>query len=387
MTARYPLVLNGTAIQEVQPGDTLDANALPTVPTTLGGTGNGFTKFTGPTTSEKTFTLPNSSQTLLYAGGALGTPASGTVTNLTGTASININGTVGATTPTTGKFTTTELTAANNSANGSGQIYINGATGNRIDFAGAGLAAPSYTTRSVGTKVCFWPVVGAAYVDYAIGIDSNVLWNSVPSAIDSFKWYAGTTVAATLTGTGNFTAIGNVAGNDLTASGSVGIGAVTPSTYDLTFGGQTTRFIASERQTTSNTAGGALYLTAGSATLGATNKAGGLLVLRSGGSTGSGSSSLFLQTTANVAAATSDNTYLTAFQADNNKIGFYGVAPVVRAAATTAPTANAPAGGTGTAAGGWDTAAHRDTAIAAINNLMTRVQELETIITNLGLSL
>ena len=37
--------------------------------------------------------------------GALGTPSSGTVTNLTGTASININGTVGATTPTTGAFT------------------------------------------------------------------------------------------------------------------------------------------------------------------------------------------------------------------------------------------------------------------------------------------
>jgi hypothetical protein len=36
---------------------------------------------------------------------ALGTPASGVVTNLTGTASININGTVGATTPNTGNFT------------------------------------------------------------------------------------------------------------------------------------------------------------------------------------------------------------------------------------------------------------------------------------------
>lgn len=39
-------------------------------------------------------------------GGALGTPASGTVTNLTGTASININGTVGATTPSTVASTT-----------------------------------------------------------------------------------------------------------------------------------------------------------------------------------------------------------------------------------------------------------------------------------------
>lgn len=38
--------------------------------------------------------------------GAVGTPSSGTVTNLTGTASININGTVGATTPAAGTFTT-----------------------------------------------------------------------------------------------------------------------------------------------------------------------------------------------------------------------------------------------------------------------------------------
>jgi hypothetical protein len=42
--------------------------------------------------------------------GSLGTPASGTVTNLTGTASININGTVGATTASTGAFTTLSAT-------------------------------------------------------------------------------------------------------------------------------------------------------------------------------------------------------------------------------------------------------------------------------------
>lgn len=54
----------------------------------------------------------------LVNGGVLGTPSSGTVTNLTGTASININGTVGANTPTTATFTTaTALT----------QIYTNNA--------------------------------------------------------------------------------------------------------------------------------------------------------------------------------------------------------------------------------------------------------------------
>ncbi len=51
--------------------------------------------------------------------GALGTPSSGTVTNLTGTASININGTVGATTPTTGAFTTVTT---------SGLVRVGGAT-------------------------------------------------------------------------------------------------------------------------------------------------------------------------------------------------------------------------------------------------------------------
>jgi hypothetical protein len=47
---------------------------------------------------------------LLDNGGPLGTPSSGTVTNLTGTASININGTVGATTTNTGAFTTVSAT-------------------------------------------------------------------------------------------------------------------------------------------------------------------------------------------------------------------------------------------------------------------------------------
>ena len=52
-------------------------------------------------TATSTTTLSN--KTLVAP--ALGTPASGVVTNLTGTASININGTVGATTPAAGAFT------------------------------------------------------------------------------------------------------------------------------------------------------------------------------------------------------------------------------------------------------------------------------------------
>jgi hypothetical protein len=75
--------------------------------------------------------------------GALGTPSSGTVTNLTGTASININGTVGATTATTGKFTTLEYTSTLTGgtgiiAIGTNQIYKD-ASGN----VGIGTSSPS----------------------------------------------------------------------------------------------------------------------------------------------------------------------------------------------------------------------------------------------------
>ena len=58
-----------TALQTARAiyGNNFDGTAALTqvIASTYGGTGNGFTKFTGPTTSEKTFTLPNASATVL----------------------------------------------------------------------------------------------------------------------------------------------------------------------------------------------------------------------------------------------------------------------------------------------------------------------------------
>ena len=73
---------------------------------------------------------------------ALGTPSSGVVTNLTGTASININGTVGATTANTGAFTSVTATSVTNS----------GLTSGRVTFAStAGLLADSASLTWSGT--------------------------------------------------------------------------------------------------------------------------------------------------------------------------------------------------------------------------------------------
>jgi hypothetical protein len=89
-------------------------------------------------------------------GGALGTPSSGTVTNLTGTASININGTVGATTATTGAFTTltTSSTVTLNGGTANGVAYLNGSkvltTGSALTFDGTNFAIGSGNRLLVG---------------------------------------------------------------------------------------------------------------------------------------------------------------------------------------------------------------------------------------------
>lgn len=83
-------------------GNSFDGSAALTqiIDSGFGGTGNGFTKFSGPTTAERTKTLRDASDTILELGGnytptgtwtnltlvnpALGTPASGVLTNATG---------------------------------------------------------------------------------------------------------------------------------------------------------------------------------------------------------------------------------------------------------------------------------------------------------------
>ena len=88
-------------------------------------------------------------------GGALGTPSSGTVTNLTGTASININGTVGATTPTTGAFTTLSASSTVSGTGFSTYLASPPAIGTTTAAAGA------FTTLSASSTVS-----GTGFSDY-----------------------------------------------------------------------------------------------------------------------------------------------------------------------------------------------------------------------------
>jgi hypothetical protein len=135
---------------------TLAAKAI-TASTTLGVT--GVTTLSNLTASQAVFTnasknlvsnaitgtgnvVMSTSPTLVTP--ALGTPSSGVVTNLTGTASININGTVGATTANTGAFTTLSTTGAVTITGGTanGVAYLDGSkvltTGSALTFDGTG---------------------------------------------------------------------------------------------------------------------------------------------------------------------------------------------------------------------------------------------------------
>jgi hypothetical protein len=114
---------------------------------------------TGVTTATGSGSVVLSSSPTLVAP-ALGTPASGVVTNLTGTASININGTVGATTASTGAFTTltTSSTVTHNAGTANGVAYLNGSkvltTGSRLAFDG--FSAGTLTVGSEnGSRIVF----------------------------------------------------------------------------------------------------------------------------------------------------------------------------------------------------------------------------------------
>jgi hypothetical protein len=154
-------------------------------------------------------------------GGALGTPSSGTVTNLTGTASININGTVGATTPAAGTFT---------SVSDSGNLAFTG-TGNRItgDFTNATFAnRVAFQTSSANTATTVLALPS--------GSGTTASWDAYNNSDPTNSSYLGLSalsaevrISSTIRGTGTFLPMTFFTGGAervrIDTSGNVGVGA------------------------------------------------------------------------------------------------------------------------------------------------------------------
>jgi hypothetical protein len=131
--------------------------------------------------------------------------------------------------------TLTTPTADRATLNGAGsttspQLDLAGATNNWMRFGAVGVAAPSFTTRSLGTKWVIYPTLSGAALDIGIGLEPSFVWFSNNTTAAGWKFYAGsTTPCVTITGLGVITCTG------LTSNGTSGIG------YALGSGGSSTQ--------------------------------------------------------------------------------------------------------------------------------------------------
>jgi hypothetical protein len=205
---------------------------------------------------------------------ALGTPSGGVVTNLTGTASININGTVGATTPTAGAFTT--ITASNGGTfSTTGTVSSvdvatpnNGSTGG-IKLRGnatSGFARIQITDSTASTE---WGTLYAA--------SSGLLTYTSTFAALVFSGPINGTIGATTPTTGAFTTVSLTAGSPLSWNADVGLSRSGAATLNLGNG-------------TSGSSTGTLVLTkvnlVGNANI--TSPSAGIIQVGTGSTTGSG---------------------------------------------------------------------------------------------------
>ena len=165
--------------------------------------------------------VTSTANTLTIAAGTGVTVAGATGPN---TVTLSIGQSVATTaTPTFASITLSAATGA--------KLTMSGATSNWLEWNNIGVAAPAFTTRSGGTKLVLYPQVTASSVDYALGIESNTLWSSVPSSAAGFKWYAATTAIATLTGAGALTVTGALSSGNATINGGTSPAMLLGSTW------------------------------------------------------------------------------------------------------------------------------------------------------------
>jgi len=130
-------------------GNNFDGSAAlnQVISSTYGGTGNGFTKFSGPTTSEKTFTLPNANATVLTDNTAVTVPQGGTGRNTSTTS----YGLIAAGTTATGAHQTLAAGATTDILVGGGASALPSWVTATGSGAPVRATSPSLTTPSLGT--------------------------------------------------------------------------------------------------------------------------------------------------------------------------------------------------------------------------------------------
>ena len=119
--------------------------------------------------------------------------------------------------------TTAVAVTANNYSLTSGALNISGDTvisgSNEIVFTTTGASPPGLNGRSSGTKIVLYPQTGVTQGDFAIGIEPGNTWFQVPSSVQGYKFYQGTSASLVISGAGNVNVAGGLTSGNINLSG------------------------------------------------------------------------------------------------------------------------------------------------------------------------
>jgi hypothetical protein len=146
-------------------GNNFDGSAALTqiIASTYGGTGNGFTKFSGPTTTERTFTLPDATATILTSNAAVTPAQGGTGVANNASSTITISGAFGTTLTVSGTTSVTLPTSGTLATLAGTETFTN----KRVDPRVTSAASASTLTPSIATADVY------AYTALAAGLTIN----------------------------------------------------------------------------------------------------------------------------------------------------------------------------------------------------------------------
>ena len=269
----------------------LTADVIGILPSATGGTANGFTKFSGPASTEKTFTLPNASASILTTNASVTLAQGGTNQNIWTPADcvrVNAGGTAleSAGAACGGSSAPTDATYWTGAANGTLSAEINlGAlgTGLVINTAGtpsifAGTACTNMFARSLnasGVATCA-AVSLTADITGTLGVANggtglttfsiNQVLVGTATAVFTAKTLPSCSNATTSkllydNGTQAFSC-----GTDQAGGGGGAATSVTPTTVTVTSAASPYTVLTTDRQIRCSTAGGAVVLTLPAAT-------------------------------------------------------------------------------------------------------------------------
>jgi hypothetical protein len=120
------------------------------------------------------------------------------------------------------------------SLNISGDTIVSGTNNIYFTQTGSGLAPPSLSTRSIGSKIVLRPEIGSNTVDYAIGVETDNLWFSSNGGV---KWYKGNNVTMNLNSSGSLSITATTNASGIGTGGTLTVGGGCSINKDLYIGG------------------------------------------------------------------------------------------------------------------------------------------------------